>query len=230
MHEVRIAATVGVGSGITGSSCGALLVGVSPALEPHAARVRLRSSFWMPALAFSRQRRAAYVREVIGVAMLACSGCEVASIDVERAGNAVIPHDGTLELMGLDGFEAVLGEIEDTEDVRRQDISDATLDQLVIEVLDPGQPDLSFITRIEVFAQSPELERVRVAHGEDFPVGARVVALEIDDVELRDYVAAQHVSLVASIDGERPARDVHVHAVAQLSVGVTLRGACHHAK
>jgi hypothetical protein len=179
---------------------------------------------------FLRRRRAAYLREVIGVAMLACSGCEVASIDVEREGYAVIPHDGTLELMGLDGFEAVLGQVEDTEDVRREDVSDATLDQLVIEVLDPGQPDLSFITRIEVFAEAPDHERVRVAHGENFPVGVRVVQLEIDDVELRDYVAAQHVSLVASIDGKRPPRDVHVHAVAHLSVGVTLRGACHHAK
>jgi hypothetical protein len=168
-------------------------------------------------------------RELLGLMLVASLGCEVANVDVVRHGTATIPKDGAFEVMRFDGFELTLGEIHDEMGIERKDVSDATLEQLTLEVLSPDGADLSFIDRIEVFAESDELGRVRVAYLDDVVDGARLVELETDDVDLRSYVAAPEVSLVAVIDGAMPEVDVQVRATALLNVGVTLRGACSHA-
>lgn len=176
-------------------------------------------------------RAAARLRNVLGAALLAALGCEVADFDVQKRGTATIPRDAMLdpiEMMQLDGFELVLAEIEDTEDIGPEDISGAELRRLTLEVIDPAGGDLSFLDSIEIYAESPELERVRVAHRERLPKGEARVDLEIDDVDLHDYVAAPSVTLSAVVDGVAPPEDVRVRAIASLNIGATLRGACDH--
>ncbi len=165
-------------------------------------------------------------RELLGLLLVTNLGCEVASVDVVRHGVATIPKDGAFEIMRFEDFELELGEIEDTQGIERRDVSDATLDRLVIEVLSPEPADLSFVDQIQVYAETPQLGRVRVAYVGEVPPDTRVVELDTDDVDLRNYVAADTVTFVAVIDGAMPATDVKVRATAELNVGVTLRGAC----
>ena len=170
-------------------------------------------------------------REFLAVALMATLGCEVADFDVERNGTATIPRGITgedLQLMRLDDMEIVLTEIEDTHGIAREDLSDAEITSFTLTVLEPDGTDLSFATSIEVFAEAEGLERVRIAHQTEFPSGEDVIDLETDDVDLRDYVAAPSVTLVARIDGVTPPADVQVEAAAELHLGATLRGACNH--
>lgn len=167
-------------------------------------------------------------RELLGLLLVTSLGCEVTTVDVVRHGTATIPKDGAFELMRFRDFEVELGEIEDTMDIERKDLSDATLDRLTLEVLSPDDADLSFIDEIEVYAESDQLGRVRVAYLGEVADGATEVELETDDVDLRNYVAAPEVTLVAVIDGAMPEQNVKVRARAELNVGVTLRGACSH--
>ena len=170
-------------------------------------------------------------RNVLAAALMTTVGCEIADFDVERSGIATIPSRPEAEaitVMELDGFEIVLAEIEDTEDIGPEDISGADLRRFTIEVLDPAGADLSFIEGIEIYAESPELERVRIAHLDDVPRGASRIELEVDGVDLHDYIVAPVVTLSAVVDGDAPETDVRVRASALLNIGATLRGACDH--
>lgn len=173
----------------------------------------------------------ARMRELLAMALVATLGCEVADFDVERKGTATIPRNRPADgvpIMRLDEFELELAEIEDERGVSKKDLAEADLQRFRLEVIDPAELDLSFADRVEIYAEAPGLERVRVAWQDDFPVGARVVDLETDDVDLREYVAAPSVTLFAVIDGAAPPVDVRVRGIAELHLGVTLRGACTH--
>jgi hypothetical protein len=173
----------------------------------------------------------ACTREILAVALMATLGCEVADFEVQRSGSATIPrgHVGEdLEVMRLDDMEIVLAELEDTHDIAREDLSEAEITRFTLTVIDPAGTDLSFASNIEVFAEAEGLERIRIAHLDEFPPGEQVVDLETDDVDLRSYVAAPNVTLVARIDGVSPPADVRVQADADLHLGATMRGACNH--
>jgi hypothetical protein len=173
----------------------------------------------------------ARMRETMAVALVATLGCEVADFDVERGAMATISRDrmgDEIEMMRLDDTEVILAELDDTHDIAPEDVADAEITRFTIAVVDPVDMDLAFLDRVEVFAEAPGLPSVRIAHLDEFPAGAQLLELETDDVELRDYVAAPSVTLVARIDGAAPPMDVKVDARADLHFGVTLRGACNH--
>ncbi|MBC8073751.1 MAG: hypothetical protein IAG13_35855 [Deltaproteobacteria bacterium] len=170
-------------------------------------------------------------RNLIAAALMTAVGCEIADFDVERSGTATIPSRPDAEaitVMELDGFEIVLAEIEDTENIGPEDISGAELRRFTIEVLDPADAELSFVDGIEIYAEAPDLERVRIAHLDEVPRGAQRIELEVDGVDLHDYIIAPVVTLSAVVDGDAPETDVRVRAVAVLNIGATLRGACDH--
>jgi len=180
-----------------------------------------------------RETATSRVRNLLGLALVAALGCEIADFDVVRRGDGTIPRDqpgDSFELMRLDDLEIVIAEIEDTQGIGREDISAAELTWMTIEVLDPPEGDFAFVERIEIFAESPGLGRVRVAHTDGAPGGVRVIELDTDGVDLRDYIAAPHVTLTAVFDGTSPATNVHVGATANLNIGATVRGACDHAR
>jgi hypothetical protein len=170
------------------------------------------------------------LRELVCTALLPLVGCEIADLEIEREGTATIARarpPGDVTMMRLDGLQLELAEIQDTEGIAPEDISDATLDELTLEIVDAKDGDLAFLDRVEIYAEAPDLARVRVAHRAGFGK-IRSAEFDIDDVDLRDYVAAPTVTLVAVIDGTAPRTDVEVRAHARLDVGVTVRGACHH--
>jgi hypothetical protein len=167
-------------------------------------------------------------RSIVGVALLATVGCEIADFEIERDGTATIRRGdagGDVDMLRLDD-EYVLADIEDEYDVGPDDLADAEITRFSLETLGPDRTSLDFVDRIEVFAVAPDLEPLRIAHVDDVPPGATSVEFAIDDVDLLDYVAAPHVTFVARIDGVAPPVDVRVQASVELRIGVTLRGAC----
>jgi hypothetical protein len=172
------------------------------------------------------------LREGIGLLAILAGGCEVTEVDIEQTGTAFIPRDhtvGPVEMPEMENLDLVLAIIENP-GVGGEDITEAVITSLRVEVLEPEAGDLAFAERVEVFAEAPGLERVRVAWQDEFPAGEPIVEFETDDVNLRDYVASRSVTIRAEISGDAPDELVEVEAVANLNVGVTLKGACNHMK
>lgn len=169
----------------------------------------------------------------MGVFWLLSSGCQITEIEVERSGEAVIPSAGVTDefvMENLSNMDIVLEEFEDL-GVDRKDISDAALTSLEISVTDPWGGDFSFADNIQVFADSPSLGRVRIAHQDEFPVGAATVAFETDGTNIDSYlVSDEGFSVVAVFAGRSPQRDLLVEGHAELTIGVTVAGACAHMK
>ncbi len=80
--------------------------------------------------------------------------------------------------------------------------------------------DLGFIQSLEVFVDSPGLERKRLGSITS-PGQVRIIEMAIDDVELSDYIRAESMTFVAHItlDG-RPIQDVHLEIRSTLGVDV----------
>ena len=168
------------------------------------------------------------LREGIGVLAILVAGCEVTDVNIEQVGTAFIPRDhtvGPVEMPEMEDLDLVLAVI-DNPGVGGEDITDATITSLRVEVLSPETADLAFAESVEVFAEAPGMGRVRIAHQDEFPAGEQIVEFETDDVDLRDYVASRSVTIRAEISGDAPEELVEVEAVANLNVGVTMRGVC----
>jgi hypothetical protein len=163
------------------------------------------------------------------VASAGCNG--VTSIEVQQTSMAVIYDDDPLGVLDLPEFreiELLLGEYENEQGIRSKDITGASLERVVMTVLEPEGRDLSFATRIEIFVDAPNRTTRRVAHREDFPPGESAVDFELDDVDLEPYITASNFTLRARIEGRPPPEDLLVEGSATLDVGVTLAGVCHH--
>jgi hypothetical protein len=168
------------------------------------------------------------LREGVGVLAVLAAGCEVTEVDIEQTGTAFIPRDhttGPVEMPEMENIDLVLAVI-DNPGVGGEDITDARVTSLRVEVIEPDLGDLAFAERVEVFAEAPGMDRVRVAYQDEFPVGESVIEFETDDVNLRDYVASRTVTIRAEVTGEAPDELVEVEAIANLNVGVTMRGVC----
>jgi hypothetical protein len=83
--------------------------------------------------------------------------------------------------------------------------------------------DLGFITTIEVYVESAQpgssLPRVRVAHLDSVPAGARSIALQTDGVDLIHYVQ-EGAHLTASATGHQPPDDVSYDGHLDLAIQV----------
>ncbi len=83
--------------------------------------------------------------------------------------------------------------------------------------------DLSFISTIQIFVESSQsgsaLPRVRVAHLDSVPAGARSISLQTDGVDLIGYVR-EGARLTASATGHAPPDDVSYDGHLDLAVQV----------
>lgn len=164
-----------------------------------------------------------------GVAL--CSiGCQVTEIEIERSGSAVIPSAGITDEFVMDNLSDMDFVLEEFSDlgVEREDLSKAHLSGLEVAILSPGGVDFSFADRIEVFADAPDLGRVRIAYQDTFPVGAPSIAFDLDGADLREYLASESFSIVAVFDGGSPQQNIEVQGTATITVGVTVAGACNY--
>lgn len=168
------------------------------------------------------------VRELAAAAILFCLGCEVKEVELERSSERIIPGGPAgveLEMMELEPESIVFSEIEDP-GIGPEDITGASITRMTIEVLEPEGADLAFADAVEVFAESGDLPRVRIAHQDRFPTGDALVQFEVDDVDLREYLVSDGMRMIAVFEGGGPERDIRVRGTTDLRVGITVRGAC----
>ena len=171
---------------------------------------------------------------LLSVGWLACQS-GLFHIDVSESSKATIESGTILEdLLGDLGFaDFVAMDITAAEELQNQgvepgDIQEVFLTQLVLAA--DAEQDLSFISGMEVYVESPGLEKVRVAWQDTFPEGQAIVEFNLDDVDLTEYVVSQSVTITTEVDAHRPEEDTQVEARIGLDVGVTASGACNQAK
>lgn len=179
------------------------------------------------------------IARVIGIAAVlgwACSA-KLFTITVEDS-SAVIVERGTLleQLIGDLGFDDFVAmNIVDSEELENQgvapgDIRETFLVQFELEALEPAGSDLAFLDELVVYVEAPGLPRVQVARGAEFPDGQGRVDLDLEPVDLTDYVVSESMTLSTDVTARRPEQDTLVEARFALDVGVTGQGACNQAR
>jgi hypothetical protein len=83
--------------------------------------------------------------------------------------------------------------------------------------------DFGFLDSIEIYVESRQagssLPRRRIAHRNPVPSGARTLSMQLEDVDLIDYVN-EGARLTASVDGHAPLDDVTFDGFLTLTVEV----------
>jgi len=163
--------------------------------------------------------------------LVACS--KLLTIRVEEESTTVVEQGTLLEEvvgdLGFDGFLAL--QIAESTELQNQgvepgDIKEVFVEELVLE----GDHELSFIESLEFYVEADGLPRERIAHQDNFPDGETVVTLELDSVDLTEYVVAESMDITTEVAGTRPDEDTEVTGRIVLSVGVTAKGACNQVK
>lgn len=173
------------------------------------------------------------------VLLLACSG-QIASINLSESAEATIEGQSTLggitELVGGLGFSGFTEmDISQSSELKNQgvqqgDIETAMVTRFTLEVVDPSDADLSFISSLEIWVDAPDLDPVMVASQTDFPSGVASVDFVLEDVDLADYVVSDSMSIMTEASGSVPSDKVTIKATADFEIGVTAQGACNAAK
>jgi hypothetical protein len=167
---------------------------------------------------------------------LSCAG-SLLFIAVPGEATTTVPASTPLEILISDiGFgEFVELDITDAQELDNQgvqpgDISLVELKFFELEATAPADADLSFITQLDVFVESPGLDRLLIATQDDFPAGMALVDMNIEDVDLTDYIVSENMTITTDVSGSRPSRQTEVTARYSLRVGVTAQGACNYIK
>lgn len=173
--------------------------------------------------------RACVVLAMVGP--LAGCNLKLVTLKVSESAQTTVEKGTLLEtLIGDFGFDDFLAmDITTSSELENQgvgpgDVKDVRLTLFELEALDPASADLSFLERIDVFVESPDLPQVLLASAESFPPGEKIVVFELEDVDLTEYAVSQSLTLTTDIEGLRPPEDTLVEARFELAVGVTGQG------
>ncbi|MFW5878282.1 MAG: hypothetical protein ACOCVR_00550 [Myxococcota bacterium] len=140
--------------------------------------------------------------------LVSCGGIE---FDVELQSETVVESGTLIEQffpMVFDQFvEIDLTETREFEnnDVNRERVRSLRMSSFVLEVVDPEDGDLSFLRSLELFVQAEDEPEVRVAYSGKgaFATGVSRVELELEDVELQPYAAAEHFNITSEVSASR---------------------------
>lgn len=165
-------------------------------------------------------------------ALTACKDGVLTRIDVDGTARTTVPGGNILSSLvgslGFDGFTAM--DITSAEELENQgvepgDIKDVKFVTFELEAVSPSGADLSFIDEMTVTVSGPDLPDQIIARADSFPEGESLVAFEVEDVDLTDYVVSESMTLTTDVSGNQPEDDTTVEAYYLLDVGVTLQGA-----
>ena len=180
-------------------------------------------------LAFMQIRSIAAVAIVAGV-WAACQA--LSTIQLHEEATTTIQR-GTLieEFLGDVGFGEFLDmDLMQSTELQNQgvqpgDVREVYVTGLVLEVTSPEGGDLSFIDSLAFYVEADGM-RERIAFQDDFPEGASIVEMNMDDVDIAEFVVAESMDIVTEVTAHRPPDDTDVLAQIDIAVGVTAQGAC----
>jgi hypothetical protein len=172
------------------------------------------------------------LRGLLAGTAVAC-GYGLLHIEVEDTASTAIPK-GTifqsliadLGFAGFTNLDIVASEELQNQGVQPGDISSARFEQFTLTVTAPSGGDLSFLESIDFYVEAPGLDRILFASGTDFPAGVASVDLDLEDVDLVDYVVSDSMTITTEANGHQPEADTTVEARFVMDVGVTGQGAC----
>ena len=167
------------------------------------------------------------VRLVALGTLLACAQATSFSTTVEAE---TVIEGGTLleQLAGDMGFDSFLAfDVTANEQFANQGVERHQIDSVRLTALrlNASAGDFTFLDRLEFFVEAEGQERVRIAHGGPFPDGAADIELEIDDVDLAPYAAADTMDLKTVVQGRRPDQDTTITAGVDFLIDVNVSGA-----
>lgn len=170
----------------------------------------------------------------LAVGLWACQG-QLLYISIEETSTTTVPKGTILEDLLTDfGFgDFVALDITGSQALKNQgvqpgDIVDVRLAVFDLDVVKPEGADLAFIESLDVFIDAPGLPKVLIATADNIPAGTRHLEMDLQDVDLTDYVVSKSLTISTDASGSRPEQDTTVKATFVLSVGVTPQGACNY--
>ena len=162
---------------------------------------------------------------LLGCGLLRFTVEEDATTTVE-GGGVVGEVLGVLDLGGLDDLDVTIEQEMADQGVEPGDLEAVTVDVLTLA----ADPDLHFLTSIDVYARADGFDEVLVASGREFPAGEGKVELETTGVNLADAVVAGGMTFRVDAAGDPPAEDTDIDVHVEVTVEATAQGACNRAK
>lgn len=170
-----------------------------------------------------------------GALFVGCQGA-LFTFDVAESETVVIERGTVLETVLSDlGVDFLDADLQVSQELANQGVEPGDVDgvyfrELVLTVRAPAGGDLSFVDRLEFFVSGDGLPTQRVAWADRFEPGQGVVALNLEDVDLTDYVVAESMDIVTEVAGQRPDEDTTIEASYVIEIGATGQGACNQLK
>lgn len=172
-------------------------------------------------------------RALVASALLALLCCgDLDRFEVAEESTATLPGATLLERLAGDvGFGGFLDmDLRESQELRNQgvephQIDSVRLSELSLSVAAPSGQDFTFLESLEFYVESAGLPRRRIARGGPFAAGAGRVDLELDDVELAPYAAAESMSITTEATGRRPPQSTTINAALRLQIDVDVTGA-----
>lgn len=162
--------------------------------------------------------------------LLACGSLDTFTIR-ESATTTVQGSSVLGTALGVVGFDGFIGldlssnETLQNQGVERSDIDSVFVRQLTLTITDPSGEDFQWLDSIAFYAEAEGLDRVRIASGGPFEAGLSTIGLNVENVNLADYVAAPAIDITTEATGRPPAQDTTVEAEIELDVDVNVSGA-----
>ena len=168
--------------------------------------------------------------------MLATLACSLDNIKVTESDSTTIDGGGQLALLpdlGFSNFQNI--DVSDNATFKSKgadvnDIDSAKIHTLTLDITSPtsGQ-DFTFIQSIKFYASTPDLPKTLIAQGGPFQAGLTEVGLDVEDVELKPFVASKTLQITSEVNGHPPANTTTIKATVVLDVDVNVGHAlCSH--
>ncbi|OGQ90355.1 MAG: hypothetical protein A2289_26415 [Deltaproteobacteria bacterium RIFOXYA12_FULL_58_15] len=167
--------------------------------------------------------------------ILAAITCgDIDKFTIEESSSTTIQGASLLEQLAGDlGFGGFLNmDISQNQELQNQGVEREQIDSVHIQSLTltitdtpPEGRDFTFIDNLEFFVESQGLERKLIASGGPFAAGLTTVGLEVENVDLAPYAAAESMNITSEVTGRRPSKETTIDGKIVLEVDVNVSGA-----
>ena len=150
-------------------------------------------------------------------------------IDIDASGTATVQGSALGSVLSLPGGFGGLTAINLSQEAAfknqntdRDHITSCRVSKLALKVTSPDSQDLTFLSSISFSIAAPNLPKLRIAHLDAIPAGARSVNLSLDDAQLGAYCKADSFSITTDASGHAPPQDTTIEADLTLHVEANL--------
>ncbi len=160
---------------------------------------------------------------------LQCSSID--NIQVETSSETTIPARslvedlvGNLAFLGFDGFDISQSEEFQNGGYTKDQIDSVRILSLQLEIVAPEGATFDFLESIHFFVEAEGLPRVQIAGLAAIADGQTLLDLDIDKVELLEYVVSPTIKITTEATGLRPEQETQVKADLIFDVDVNVDG------